>query len=51
MFDGDTVFALSAGEVEMDLNIVGAYAAIAYQEAILRAVRSAEKIAGLPAAR
>ena len=51
MFDGDTVFALSAGEVEMDLNIVGAYAAIAYQEAILRAVRSAEKIAGLPAAK
>ncbi|MGB2955706.1 MAG: P1 family peptidase [Anaerolineales bacterium] len=50
MFDGDTVFALSAGEVEMDLNIVGAYAAIVYQEAILRAVRSAEKIAGLPAA-
>jgi len=50
MFDGDTVFALSAGEVEMDLNIVGAYAATAYQEAILRAVRSAEKIAGLPAA-
>jgi L-aminopeptidase/D-esterase-like protein len=49
MFDGDTVFALSAGEVEMDLNIVGAYAAIAYQEAILSAVRSAEKIAGLPA--
>lgn len=50
LFDGDTVFALSAGEVEMDLNIVGAYAAIAYQEAILRAVRSAEKVAGLPAA-
>ena len=50
LFDGDTVFALSAGEVEMDPNIVGAYAAIAYQEAILRAVRSAEKVAGLPAA-
>ena len=50
MFDGDTVFALSAGEIEMDLNIVGAYAAVAYQEAILRAVRSAEKVAGLPAA-
>lgn len=50
MFDGDTVFALSAGEIEMDLNIVGAYAAAAYQEAILRAVRSAEKVAGLPAA-
>lgn len=50
MFDGDTIFALSAGEVEMDLNIVGAYAAIAYQDAILRAVRSAEKVAGLPSA-
>ena len=50
MFDGDTIFALSAGEIEMDLNIVGAYAAIAYQEAILRAVRSAEKVAGLPSA-
>ena len=50
LFDGDTVFALSAGEVEMDPNIVGAYAAIAYQEAILRAVRSAEKVAGLPVA-
>jgi len=51
LLDGDTVFALSAGEVEMDQNIVGAYAAVAYQEAILRAVRSAEKIAGMPAAR
>jgi len=50
LLDGDTVFALSSGEVEMDLNIVGAYAAVVYQEAILRAVRSAEKIAGLPAA-
>ncbi len=50
MFDGDTVFALSAGEIEMDLNIVGAYAAVAYQEAILRAVRSAEKAGGVPAA-
>ena len=50
MFDGDTIFALSAGEIKMDLNIVGAYAAIAYQEAILRAVRSAEKVAGLPSA-
>ena len=48
MFDGDTLFALSAGKVEMDLNIVGAYAAIAYQEAILRAVRCAEEAGGLP---
>jgi L-aminopeptidase/D-esterase-like protein len=50
MLDGDTVFALSSGKVEMDLNIVGAYAAQAYQEAILRAVRGAEKAGGIPAA-
>lgn len=51
LMDGDTVFALSAGEVEIDQNIVGAYAAQAYQEAILRAVRSAEKAGGIPAAK
>jgi len=49
MLDGDTVFALSSGEVEIDQNIVGAYAAQAYQEAILRAVRKAEKAGGVPA--
>ncbi len=50
LLDGDTCFALSAGEVEMDVNIVGAYAAQVYQESILRAVRTAEKVKGLPAA-
>ena len=50
LLDGDTVFALSSGDVKIDLNIVGAYAAQAYQEAILRAVRSAEKAGGIPAA-
>ena len=50
LLDGDTCFALSASEVEMDVNIVGAYAAQVYQEAILRAVRKAEKVKGLPAA-
>ena len=49
LLDGDTCFALSAGEVEMDLNIVGAYAAAAYQEAILNAVKFAEKAGGIPA--
>jgi len=49
LLDGDTVFALSSGEVEMDMNIVGAYAAIAYQEAILSAVKNAEKAGGVPA--
>ncbi len=51
LLDGDTCFALSSGEVEMDLNIVGAYAAVAYQEAILHAVRAAEKAGGVPAAK
>jgi len=50
LLDGDTVFALSSGAVEIDQNIVGAYAAAAYQEAILRAVRNAEKAGGIPAA-
>jgi L-aminopeptidase/D-esterase-like protein len=49
LMDGDTCFALSCGEVEMDVNIVGAYSAQAYQEAILNAVRKAEKAGGLPA--
>jgi len=51
LLDGDTVFALSSGEVEMDLNIVGAYAAITYQEAILRAVKNAKKAGGIPASK
>ncbi len=49
MLDGDTVFALSAGDKEIDQNIVGAYAALAYQEAIINAVRNAEKAGGIPA--
>ena len=49
LLDGDTCFGLSAGDVEMDLNIVGAYAAVAYQEAILNAVKNAEKAGGIPA--
>lgn len=50
MLDGDTVFALSNGDKEIDVNIVGAFAAQAYSQAILRGVRAAEKVAGLPAA-
>ncbi len=49
MLDGDTVFALSHGEKEIDVNIVGTFAAQVYAEAILRGVRAAESIKGLPA--
>jgi L-aminopeptidase/D-esterase-like protein len=50
LLDGDTVFALSKGEKEIDLNIVGAFAAQVYAQAILNGVQAAEKAGGLPAA-
>jgi L-aminopeptidase/D-esterase-like protein len=50
MFDGDTIFALSTGEVEADVNLVGAYAAEVMAEAILNAVRAAVPLGGLPSA-
>jgi L-aminopeptidase/D-esterase-like protein len=50
MLDGDTIFALATGEVKVDVNIVGAFAAEAFAQAMLRAVRSAESAAGLPCA-
>jgi L-aminopeptidase/D-esterase-like protein len=48
MFDGDTLFALATGVRKADINVVGAFAAEAVAEAIARAVRKAEGIAGLP---
>jgi L-aminopeptidase/D-esterase-like protein len=51
MFDGDTLFALATGSMEADVNTVGAYAAEVVAEAIVRAVRTAEGVAGLPARR
>jgi L-aminopeptidase/D-esterase-like protein len=48
MLDGDTLFALSTGKANVDVNIVGAYAAEAVAEAIVRAVRAAEGAGGLP---
>jgi L-aminopeptidase/D-esterase-like protein len=50
MLDGDTIFALATGEHAADVNIVGAFAAEVFAQAILRAVRSAKPVAGLPAA-
>lgn len=48
MFDGDTVFALSTGEIPADTSIVGAFAAEALAWAILNAVIHARSIAGIP---
>jgi L-aminopeptidase/D-esterase-like protein len=51
MLDGDTIFALATGKRKADVNIVGAYAAEAVAEAILRGVRAARSAGGLPAIR
>ena len=50
MLDGDTIFALATGEKKADVNIVGAYAAEVFAQAVLRAVRAAAPAAGLPSA-
>jgi L-aminopeptidase/D-esterase-like protein len=49
LFDGDTLFALSTGSKRADANLIGAYAAEVVAEAITRAARAAEGVAGLPA--
>lgn len=46
--DGDSIYALSVGDLPGDVNVVGAMAAKAMAEAILRAVRSAQSAYGLP---
>jgi L-aminopeptidase/D-esterase-like protein len=51
LFDGDTLFTLSTGKKHIDVSIVGAYAAEAVAQAIVRAVLAAEALGGLPAAR
>jgi len=49
MLDGDTIFALSAGNRRGDVTVIGAFAAEVVAEAILRAVQMAKPLAGLPA--
>jgi L-aminopeptidase/D-esterase-like protein len=51
MFDGDAVFALSLGEKQADISLIGALAAEVLAEAVVNAVRAAEGLHGLPAAR
>jgi L-aminopeptidase/D-esterase-like protein len=49
MLDGDTIFAISTGSRRADVNIIGAYAAEATSQAILRSVKMAKSIGGVPA--
>jgi L-aminopeptidase/D-esterase-like protein len=39
MYDGDTIFVLSTGEIKADVNLIGAFAAEVFAEAIVRSVR------------
>lgn len=50
LFDGDVVFALSLGNQQADLNAVGTVAAEAVAEAIVRGVKQARPLGGVPAA-
>lgn len=48
LFDGDTIFALAIGTVPGSPLVVGAYAAEAVAQAIIRAARAAVSSCGLP---
>ena len=49
--DGDSIYALSVGEISADQDLVGSLAAEVMSEAILRAVNSAESAYGFPSVR
>jgi L-aminopeptidase/D-esterase-like protein len=49
MVDGDTLFALATGELQADVNLVGAFAAEVMALAIVHAVQHATSLGGLPA--
>lgn len=51
MYDGDVLFALSLGEKETDLNALGAAAAEAVAQAIVKGIQKAKTLAGVPAAK
>jgi L-aminopeptidase/D-esterase-like protein len=48
MVDGDTVFALSCGDLAGDINTLGVAAAEAVAQAVLRAVQTAKTMGGVP---
>ena len=49
--DGDSIYALSVGDVEVDIDIVGTLASRVMQKAVLNAVLHTESFHGLPAAK
>jgi L-aminopeptidase/D-esterase-like protein len=51
MFDGDTIFALSTGKKKGNVSVIGAVAAEVLARAVVRAVKKAEGLCGVPASR
>jgi L-aminopeptidase/D-esterase-like protein len=51
MFDGDTLFALSIGDDSSQISVIGAAAAEVVAEAIVRAIKKATSLDGIPAYR
>ena len=48
MFDGDLVFALSLGDRQADINVLGVAAAEAVAQSIMRAVKLSKSLGGVP---
>ncbi|WP_446898947.1 P1 family peptidase [Clostridium sp. LBM24168] len=46
MFDGDTIFTMSTGNVEADINVVGFLAAEVVENAVLKAIKSTDSVMG-----
>jgi L-aminopeptidase/D-esterase-like protein len=49
LFDGDTIFALSTGEIDANVSAIGAYGAVVVAQAIRNAVRAATPLGGMRA--
>jgi L-aminopeptidase/D-esterase-like protein len=48
MYDGDTTFALSMGDFRADIDTLGVAAAEAVAQAVVRAVKNAPSMGGVP---
>lgn len=49
LFDGDTIFALSTGEIDANVNTIGAFAAEVMAQAIRNGIRAATSLGGVRA--
>lgn len=47
MYDGDTIFAMSTGDVAADLSVVGLLAARVMERAVIAAIENAESLCGV----